>query len=167
MFKRKLTICFTTSIKHLQLMAKLYPILKLLVLFACIQAIILLTIHHLNQVKENTIENGLQQTASRSSLFDIGMKHHTDKVYLHHYETLYEKYLSRYRDTAIRLLEIGLGCGMVKVGASAETWREYLGPTAEIHFLEINATCGKLWEDTTGREVRFHSAENILISIDI
>ena len=167
MFKRILTICFTTSIENLRLMTKLYSILKLLVLFVCIQAIILLIIDHLNQVKENNIENGTKQKTSRSSLFDIGMKHRTDKIYLHHYETLYEKYLSHYRDTTIHLLEIGLGCGMVKVGASAETWREYLGPTAEIHFLEINATCGKIWEDTIGKEVRFHRTDDILISIDI
>lgn len=145
-------------------MAKLYQIWKLLMSFACVQLIILLTVHHLNQVN---IENDPKQKLIRSSLFNIGMKYRTDKIYNHHYETLYEKYLSRYRDTTVRLLEIGLGCGMIKVGASAQTWREYLGPTAEIHFLEINATCGKIWEDTIGKEVRFHSGENIFTSIDI
>ncbi|CAF1341112.1 unnamed protein product [Adineta ricciae] len=82
------------------------------------------------------------------------MKFKTDKVYLHHYERFYEKYLSQYRDTSVRLLEIGLGCDMIQaIGASARTWREYLGGQAEIHILEIDMKCGEKWFSTIGKQI--------------
>jgi len=94
------------------------------------------------------------------------MKYQTDKVYTHHYETIYEKYLSHYRDTSIRLLEIGLGCGMDRgVGASAKTWREYLGSKAIIHYIEFDEKCGKKWESTVGKQldiiVHYGSQEDV------
>ncbi len=62
--------------------------------------------------------------------------------------------MSPYRHTPVRLLEIGLGCGMpLGAGASAETWREYLGSEADIHFLEFNETCGKIWYNAVGKKV--------------
>lgn len=94
------------------------------------------------------------KTPNRVSLFDIGMKYRTDKVYTHHYEKLYEKHLSRYRNTAVRFLEIGLGCKMAQVGASAQTWREYLGPEADIHLIEYDKKCGIKWENTVGKQVK-------------
>ena len=36
----------------------------------------------------------------------------TDKVTSHQYQTLYEKYLEPIKDHSLRLLEVGLGCGM-------------------------------------------------------
>ena len=96
-----------------------------------------------------------KEKSIRKSLFDIGMKYQTDKIYLHRYETLYEKYFSRYRDTSVRVLEIGLGCGMSRgVGASAQTWREYFGYKADLHFLEVDKKCGEKWKSTIGKQVR-------------
>ncbi|UJR38307.1 hypothetical protein I4U23_030977 [Adineta vaga] len=108
----------------------------------------------------------LKQKLNRSSFFDIGMKYKTDKVFIHHYERLYEKYLSQYRDTSVRLLEIGLGCDMVQaIGASALTWREYLGYKAEIHILEIDIECGEKWYSTIGKQMNismhYGNQENI------
>ncbi|CAF1593964.1 unnamed protein product [Adineta ricciae] len=104
---------------------------------------------------------------NRTSFFSIGMKFKTDKVYLHHYERFYEKYLSQYRDTSVRLLEIGLGCDMIQaIGASARTWREYLGDQAEIHILEIDMKCGEKWFSTIGKQINvilhYGDQENVM-----
>jgi len=111
--------------------------------------------YYTSQIKENISAIHFKEKHNRSTFFYIGMKYHTDKVFIHHYETLYEKYLSNYRDTSVRLLEIGLGCDMAQfVGASAQTWREYLGYKADIHFLEIDEHCGRRWEKIIGKPVR-------------
>jgi hypothetical protein len=59
---------------------------------------------------------------------------------------------------------------MDHIGASAQTWREYLGIKADIHFLEIDKICGKSWENTTGKQVRnwiCTSIENDTIIFDL
>jgi hypothetical protein len=114
-----------------------------------------LMLYYLAGLRKNAAVSDCKQQFTRGSLFDIGTKYATDKVYAHHYEHLYEKYVSRYRDTAVRLFEIGLGCGMQRgTGASAKTWREYFGPKADIHFLEFNEICGREWETMMGKKVR-------------
>lgn len=131
-----------------------YKIRSLLAL-SCMQMIFGLAFYYMGRSITNITEDACRLQFTRTSLFDIGMKYATDKVYVHHYDNLYEKYLSRYRNTAVRLLEIGLGCGMERgVGASARTWREYFGPKANIHFLEFNETCGRRWHAKIGRKVR-------------
>jgi hypothetical protein len=132
-----------------------YSKLQLFSIFFFVQTTILMSAYYMSGLQKNIVIIGSKQKLNRKSLFDIGTKFQTDKIYTHHYETLYEKYLSRYRDTSMRLLEIGLGCGMSRgVGSSAQTWREYLGHKAELHFIEIDEICGKKWESTTGKEVR-------------
>ncbi len=128
--------------------------LRLLLIFFIVQTIVLIIIYYASESNENSSQIDLTEKLNRSTLFHIGMKYNTDKIYTHHYETLYEKYLSHYRHTSVRILEIGLGCDMLyNVGASAETWREYLGNKADIHFLEIDEECGKNWEATKGKKV--------------
>jgi len=117
--------------------------------------IILISAYYTSQIKKKISEIDFKDKFNRSSLFHISMKYHTDKIYIHYYETLYEKYPSHYQDTSIRLLEIGPSCDRGQcIGASAQTWREYLGHKADIHFLEINEKCGKDWEATVGKQVR-------------
>ena len=53
-----------------------------------------------------------------------------------HYLEVYDRYLSGYRGSDVRLLEIG-----VDEGGSLEVWREYLGPHATIFGVDINAAC--------------------------
>lgn len=119
-----------------------------------IQTILLIITNYRNYIKEKNFEINLNKTLNRSSLYDIGMKYNTDKVYNHHYEILYEKYLTNYRNTPIRLLEIGLGCGMLHyIGASAFTWREYFGSKADIHYIELDEKCGQTWQTTLGKQV--------------
>ncbi len=88
------------------------------------------------------------------SFLSVARKYNTDKVTTHHYEGMYEKYLRKYVGTNVYLLEIGLGCGMVYgPGASAHLWRHYLGPLANIYFLEFDRPCGEQWYKSQGYKV--------------
>jgi hypothetical protein len=53
-----------------------------------------------------------------------------------HYLPLYERYLSRYRNTQVRILEIG-----VSKGGSLKIWRQYFGSQATIFGVDINPDC--------------------------
>ncbi|WP_170106763.1 class I SAM-dependent methyltransferase [Rhodovulum imhoffii] len=57
----------------------------------------------------------------------------------HHYLPVYEKYLSRYRGTGFRFLEIG-----VSGGGSLHLWRHYFGDDATIMGIDINPDCQAL-----------------------
>lgn len=52
------------------------------------------------------------------------------------YLPVYDRYLSPYRGTPVRMLEIG-----VNKGGSLDLWREYLGPDAVIFGIDINPDC--------------------------
>ncbi len=92
--------------------------------------------------------------SNKISFFDSGMKYQTDKVISHHYDKMYEKYLQKYIGTNVSILEIGLGCGMeYGAGASAYVWRNYLGPQADIHFIEYDKNCGEAWYQVHGVKV--------------
>lgn len=54
----------------------------------------------------------------------------------HHYIPIYEKYFSKFRNTKVRFLEIG-----VCKGGSIEMWRKYLGDEATIYGIDINEEC--------------------------
>ncbi len=74
-----------------------------------------------------------------SSLNELGLKHGTDKSTAsksgessgHDYLRIYEKFFEPYRDTAVRVLEVG-----VLGGSSLRTWEEYF-PNATIYGLDI------------------------------
>lgn len=64
----------------------------------------------------------------------LGLKHDTDKVQRHNYQTIYGKLfeLPPGRNRTRKMLEIGLGCNMdYGPGHSARVWREYM-PNAEV-----------------------------------
>ena len=110
------------------------------------------------QRAENSLVTHAERKAnvfSYSETFqDIGKKYGTDKVTSHHYDSLYEKYLKKYRGSHVSLLEIGLGCGMqYGPGKSAYVWRDYFGPLANIHIMEYNQICGDNWYRGHGNEV--------------
>jgi len=52
---------------------------------------------------------------------------------LEHYFHIYDKYFSKYRNTAVRILEIGV-CD----GGSLDLWQEYFGVDAKIFGIDIN-----------------------------
>ncbi len=59
-----------------------------------------------------------------------------------HYFPAYEAHFSRYVNRPMLFLEIG--CGR---GGSAQMWKRYLGPHAQIVGLDINPECKKFEED--------------------
>lgn len=54
----------------------------------------------------------------------------------HHYLPIYERYFSAFRDTPVRMLEIG-----VSKGGSLDLWRQYLGKDATIFGIDIDPKC--------------------------
>jgi hypothetical protein len=53
-----------------------------------------------------------------------------------HYLDIYDRHFAKYRNTAVRMLEIG-----VAMGGSLEIWRKYLGPDAAIFGVDVVAAC--------------------------
>src|SRR5437764_7355436 len=52
------------------------------------------------------------------------------------YLSIYDKYLRKFRETEVRILEIG-----VWRGGSLSMWRKYFGPDAVIFGVDINPEC--------------------------
>ncbi|CAM4945887.1 unnamed protein product [Rotaria socialis] len=102
----------------------------------------------------NNGNGGLLNNTDGKSFFNISKLYKTDKVTSHNYGLYYEKYLRKYVGSSVDLLEIGLGCGMpYGPGASAHVWRSYLGPLANIHFVEFDRSCGEAWYTIDGYKV--------------
>ncbi len=75
--------------------------------------------------------------ADRTGLADVFFDHRGRKIHKWiHYLTVYERYLEDYRDTNVKMLEIG-----VSKGGSLEMWREYFGPAATIYGVDIDPAC--------------------------
>jgi hypothetical protein len=100
------------------------------------------------------VQNSSETSPRYRTFLEVGTKYGADKITAHHYEFMYEKYLRKYAGSSVRILEIGLGCGMqYGPGASAYLWRDYFGPLATIHFLEYDQTCGDKWYKEHGLKV--------------
>jgi hypothetical protein len=56
----------------------------------------------------------------------------------HHYIPIYDRYLSRFRGTKVKFLEIG-----VSKGGSLQMWRRYLGDDAVIFGVDIDPDCAR------------------------
>lgn len=63
----------------------------------------------------------------RPTFADLAKDSGTDKVTDHNYAVLYDKYLPAFRDSHVKMLEIGLGCGMVSLGSYISS------PSASLH----------------------------------
>ena len=59
-----------------------------------------------------------------------------------HYIEIYETYFSKYRDTDVVILEIGIAHG-----GSLQMWKKYFGNKAKIFAIDINPECKTLEED--------------------
>jgi hypothetical protein len=110
---------------------------------------------NVNRVTITPIMNKVStKTPDEQSFYNIGMKYKTDKVTFHRYDIMYEKYLRKYVGSNFTLLEIGLGCDMrYGAGASANLWRTYLGPRANIHIIEFDKKCAESWQTAHGKQV--------------
>ncbi|KAL0934741.1 hard-surface induced protein [Colletotrichum truncatum] len=82
---------------------------------------------------------------NRPTFADLAKDSGTDKVTTHNYAVLYDKYLPTFRDHPVKMLEIGLGCGMAYgPGASYHTWIKYFD-NLELNIMEYDEACGKAW----------------------
>jgi hypothetical protein len=70
-----------------------------------------------------------------------------------HYLDIYERHFAVYRNTPVRMLEIG-----VAEGGSLEMWREYFGPDATIFGIDVNPECETL--TTPPNQVRIGSQDD-------
>ena len=69
-------------------------------------------------------------------LYKLGFKHESDKINQHRFYELYCDLLEKYRGReAMRMLEIGFGCGHHVHGSSALMWREYFDPKHNTGFI--------------------------------
>ena len=71
----------------------------------------------------------------------------------HHYIPLYERYFGRFRNRAVRFLEIG-----VFKGGSLQMWRKYFGPEATIFGIDIDPRCAA--QDGLAGQVRIGSQDD-------
>ncbi|PSR99234.1 hypothetical protein BD289DRAFT_424367 [Coniella lustricola] len=91
---------------------------------------------------------------SGSGFYDIAIEKGTDKVTIHSYQTMYERYLAPKRNRKhIKLLEIGLGCWMGarngRVGSAYHTWKEYFF-NVDMYFIEQDPDCVQQWNKADG-----------------
>lgn len=86
-----------------------------------------------------------------ASIFaDRANTHGTDKCTNHRYQFVYAKYLLPLRHREIKLLEIGLGCGMPwGAGHSVSLWKELL-PRATYYSIEYDRNCGETFREELG-----------------
>ena len=70
-----------------------------------------------------------------------------------HYLDVYERYFAAYRNTPVKMLEIG-----VTGGGSLELWRNYFGESATIYGIDINPECAQ--RVTPPNQVRIGSQDD-------
>ena len=59
-----------------------------------------------------------------------------------HYFEVYDRYFSKYRNTKVIFVEIG-----VYQGGSLQMWKQYFGPKAKIYGIDINPECKKFEDE--------------------
>jgi hypothetical protein len=99
----------------------------------------------IDQSKFNIEINDLQSIVKSNinQFASIGTTYKTDKISIHHYESLYGIHVGKFRQMKINFLEIGIGCGMpYGAGKSIPLWKEFM-PEANIYELEFDANCAK------------------------
>jgi hypothetical protein len=107
----------------------------------------------LNILKTHVLRTRLQNP-NKNTYFDVNdfitVCHAvgTDKCYgSHSYQYAYSRYLSHLRKSTMKILEIGLGCGQLNLGASAKLWTSYF-TDVEVHIMEYNKECALKWYQT-------------------
>src|SRR5690349_839743 len=74
---------------------------------------------------------------SKTDLGDIFFSHSGRLIHKWaHYLDHYDRHFAKYRNTPVKMLEIG-----VSKGGSLEMWREYFGPQAVIYGIDVDPEC--------------------------
>ena len=93
-------------------------------MWAAVVAVILFVLAAIHQGGEHSEKIGAAITSATNkvwplsngkSFYEIAKEKGTDKVTVHSYHEMYEKYLPPLRNKKIKMLEIGLGCDMVSI----------------------------------------------------
>ena len=74
-----------------------------------------------------------------------------------HYFEVYDRHFSKYRGKEITILEIGTW-----QGGSLQMWKEYFGPKAKIHGMDINPDCKQAEEENIEILIGSQSDRNFL-----
>lgn len=77
-----------------------------------------------------------------------------------HYFEIYDRHFDRYRNQAIRVLEIG-----IDHGGSLQLWKKYFGPWAQIVGLDIDPRCAEYVEDQVQVHIGNQSDVGLLRSL--
>lgn len=99
------------------------------------------------------LEKDSTSKASGHTFLKACLKSETDKCTGHAYQYAYERYLTPLRKNKVLLLEIGLGCGQVNLGASVRMWLLFF-PHLELHVMEYDKACGEKWYASQSAEVQ-------------
>jgi len=82
-------------------------------------------------------EKDVLASLTSGALADTFFRHHGRIVHKWiHYLEIYERHFAPYRNTPVKMLEIG-----VFKGGSLEMWREYFGESATIFGIDVNPDC--------------------------
>jgi len=77
-----------------------------------------------------------------------------------HYFGIYERHLSKFRDTEVNILEFG-----VAHGGSLQMWKDYFGRKAKIYGVDINPDCKQLEEDRISIFIGDQGDKNFLTAL--
>ena len=97
--------------------------------------------HHAEDIRELKLA-ACEQPVRTDKMASLTAKREFEAKPSHSYELMYGMFLMPLRhQTHLKMLEIGLGCGMsYGAGASARLWRKVL-PKAELWEAEVDASC--------------------------
>ena len=100
----------------------------------------------------------MENFMNRPSLYEIGIKHYTDKSISHLFSVVYDSYFQHLRDSDIKMLELG-----IYKGASIKMWEEYF-EKAQLHAIDI-LDCTYLNNDRVKVEILNQENEDELRSL--
>lgn len=66
----------------------------------------------------------------------------------HHYFPVYHRHFERFRNRPVKIIEVG-----VSKGGSLSLWKQYFGPQAEIHGIDIDENCRRFHRPEEGIHV--------------
>jgi hypothetical protein len=85
----------------------------------------------------------------KDNMHSLGLKYGNDKVTHHRYDLIYPNYLLPFKNSKLKMLEIGLGTYTADTGFSRNMWKEYF-PKSTVYVMDLNHE----FEDELGRVIQ-------------
>jgi hypothetical protein len=85
----------------------------------------------------------------KDNMHSLGLKYGNDKVTHHRYDLIYPNYLLPFKNSKLKMLEIGLGTYTADTGFSRNMWKEYF-PKSTVYVMDLNHE----FEDELGRVIK-------------